>query len=272
MTYFYNSRTQAPTAKGVFTILAGLIVLVGLFNTFFTIRSGQKGIVFTFGKITDIRNEGLCVKIPFIQSVEKVSVRTQRSDADAAAVSKNMQSVSTTVTLNYYLNPAELKKLYSTVGLNVEDKIIFGRVQETVKAVVARYTAEELVTKRQQVKDEIVDSLMEQLREYDILVSPGGIQITNFKFSSAFNDAIENKQIAEQQALKAENDLKRIEVEAAQKVAEAKGNAEAIRIQSLAIQSQGGKEYVNLKAIEKWDGKLPTYVGSGAVPFIDIKK
>lgn len=260
-------RPGRVTAVAVVGILAFLLLL----GTFFTIRSGQRGIVFTFGKITAVRGEGIWGKIPIIQSVEKVSIRTQRSDAKAEAVSKNMQSVSTTVTLNYHLNPFELEKLYSTVGLSVERKIIEGRVQETVKAVVARYTAEELISKRHVVKEEIADSLTAQLRDYEILVPVGGVQITNFMFSAAFNQAIEEKQIAEQQALKATNDLERIRVEAEQKVAEAKGNAEAIRIQAEAIQRQGGKDYVTLKSVEKWDGHLPTYLGSGAVPFLEIK-
>jgi len=269
---FWNEEDNLPTVKAFMMIPLAILMLIVMLSGFFTIHAGQRSIVFTFGKITNVRTEGLWFKIPFAQTVEKVSIRTQRNDAMATAVSKNMQPVTTTVTLNYYLDPTRLKTIYETIGPNFEAKIIVGRVQETVKAVTAKYTAEELVTRRHIVKDEIANNLIEQLAEYNIIVSNGGILITDFQFSKAFNEAIEAKQIAEQMALKAENDLKRIEVEAAQKITEAKGNAEAIRIQSLAIQSQGGKEYVQLKAIEKWDGILPTYNGGGAVPFIDISK
>lgn len=244
-----------------------------LWNTFFQIRSGQRGIVFTFGKITSVANEGLRVKLPFIQTIEKISVRTQKREADAEAVSKNLQPVKTTITINYFLSPTDLKTLYETTGFDVDNKIIHGRIQESVKAICARYTAEELVIRRAEVKDEIAHSITSQLGEYYIVVPSGGIQVTNFNFSPAFNKAIEDKQIAEQQALKAANDLQRIKVEAEQKVAEAKGSAEAIRIQAEAIQRQGGKDYVQLKAVEKWNGELPHYFGSsGPMPFLDIKR
>ena len=108
--------------------------------------------------------------------------------------------------------------------------------------------------------------------EYNIIVDAGGVQITNFDFSRGFNEAIEDKQVAEQKALTAKNNLERIKVEADQKIAQARGEAEAIRIQADAIRAQGGKEYVNLKGIEKWDGRLPTYTGgNGPMPFLEIK-
>jgi len=270
--WYFNRHGEPHPGHWVLSIVAGIFLIYFLFASFFTVTAGQRAIVFTFGEITQVRAEGLWMKMPFVQTIETVSVRAQRSDSDADAVSKNMQPVNTTVTLNWYLDPQEIKAIYSTVGVNVENKIIAGRVQETVKAIVAKFTAEELVTKRQIVKDEIAQKLTEQLREYNVIVSMDGVQITSFKFSDAFNKAIEEKQIAEQQALKASNDLERIKIEAEQKVAEAKGNAEAIRIQAEAIQRQGGKDYVSLKSVEKWDGKLPTYLGGGSVPFIDIKR
>jgi regulator of protease activity HflC (stomatin/prohibitin superfamily) len=207
-----------------------------------------------------------------MQSISKVDIRTQKAEAPANAASKNMQTVSTVVTLNFHLDPGKLRQLYSTVGLDVESKIIAARIQETVKAVVARYTAEELLSQRDQVKTEISESLTKQLLEYNIVVDSGGVQITNFDFSRAFNESIEDKQVAEQKALTAKNNLDRIKVEVEQKVAQAQGEAEAIRIQAEAIKAQGGKEYVNLKAIEKWNGQLPNYFGgNGPIPFLDVK-
>ncbi len=253
----------------IIAIVIGSILISG---SFYTVKAGEKALVFTWGKITSVTSEGLHFKIPVMQTISKVDIRTQKAEAPAAAASKNMQTVSTVLTLNYHLDPAKLDVLYSTVGLEVENKIIAARIQETVKAVVARYTAEELLSQREQVKNEISESLTRQLLEYNIVVGAGGVQITNFDFSRGFNEAIEDKQVAEQKALTAKNNLERIKIEADQKVAQARGEAEAIRIQAEAIRAQGGKEYVNLKAIERWDGKLPLYTGgNGPMPFLEVK-
>jgi len=241
-------------------------------GAFYTVKAGEKALVFTWGKITSVTSEGLHFKVPVMQTISKVDIRTQKAEAPAQAASRNMQTVSTVLTLNYHLDPAKLDILYATVGMEVENKIIAARIQETVKAVVARYTAEELLTMREQVKNDISESLTRQLLEYNIIVGAGGVQITSFDFSRSFNEAIEEKQVAEQKALTAQNNLERVKVEAEQKIAQARGEAESIRIQADAIRAQGGKEYVNLKAIEKWDGKLPTYTGgNGPLPFIEIK-
>ena len=252
--------------------VSGLLGILFVSGLFFTVKEGQRAVVFTFGELSSVREPGLRWKWPLVQSVEKVSVRTQREDFEASAVSRNIQTAMTTVTINYSLDPDRLKELYATVGFNVSDKIIYGRVQEIVKGVVAQFTAEELVTKREQVKSLIAEALIAQLKEYHLVATPSGVQITNFSFSPAFNQAVEAKQVAEQQALKAVNDLERVKTEAEQKIAEAQGNAKAIEIQTRAINQQGGKNYVELEAIRKWDGKLPTYLGSGAVPFINLKE
>ncbi|MCL2260277.1 MAG: prohibitin family protein [Fibromonadales bacterium] len=269
-----TTQPNVPQSYRYLTFALIVIVLgsIAISGAFYTVKAGEKAIVFTWGEITSVTSEGLHFKVPVMQTISKVDIRTQKAEAPAQAASKNMQTVSTIVTLNYYLNPGKLDVLYATVGLEVENKIIAARIQETVKAVVARYTAEELLTMREQVKNEISESLTRQLLDYHIIVGAGGVQITNFEFSRSFNEAIEDKQVAEQKALTAKNNLERIKVEADQKVAQARGEAESIRIQAEAIRAQGGKEYVNLKAIEKWDGKLPVYTGgNGPMPFLEVK-
>lgn len=277
---FFSILTAMPNQNDIppyykfltIAIVIGVIGSVLVSGSFYTVRAGEKALVFTWGEITSVTSEGLHFKVPIMQAISKVDIRTQKAEAPAAAASKNMQNVSTVLTLNYFLDPNKLRELYSTVGLEVEKKIIAARIQETVKAVVARYTAEELLTMREQVKNEISESLTRQLAEYHIIVGAGGVQITNFDFSRSFNEAIEDKQVAEQKALTAKNTLERVKVEAEQKVAQARGEAEAIRIQTEAIRAQGGKEYVNLKAIERWDGKLPLYTGgNGPLPFLEVK-
>lgn len=248
--------------------IVGFILLIAAVNSVYSVKSGQRGIVFEFGKIQAVTSEGLNFKIPFIQSVERVDIRTQKASAPCDAGTKDLQTVSSEVAINYHLDPMKLKEMYLQVGLDVEGKIIDPRIQEVVKATVARYSAEQLLSQREAVKSDIVKAIKSSVGTYNIIVED--VQITNFKFSSAFNEAIEAKQTAEQNALKAENDLKRIKIEAEQRIATAKAEAEAIRIQTEAIREQGGSAYVALKTVEKWDGVLPTMTG-GSVPFINVK-
>ena len=265
----YSEKKTFKMAIGL-TIAVLLICIIA--SAVYTVKSGERALVFTWGKLTSVSGEGFHFKMPVAQEINIVDIRVQRTDAPAEAASKNMQSVKTVITVNYRLDAAKLIELYSTVGLDVENKVISSRVQEVVKAAVARYTADELLVKRETIKDEISESLTRQLAQYFIIVEFGGVQITNFSFSKEFDRAIEEKQVAEQKALTAKNDLERIKVEAEQQVAHAQGQAEAIRIQAEAIRAQGGKEFVQLKAIEKWDGELPTYMGANApLPFIEVK-
>jgi regulator of protease activity HflC (stomatin/prohibitin superfamily) len=248
----------------------GAVAIVGLsvvFGSYFTVNQGERGIVFRFGQIQSVESEGLHLKVPFMDSVVHVDTRTQKAESPADAGTKDLQRVSTKVALNYHLKPEVLKDTYTRVGLDVEGKVIDPRIQEVVKAVVARFSAEELLAKRDDVKHEVEDALRVQLAGYNIVLE--AIQITNFQFSASFDHAIESKQTAEQNALKAKNDLERIKIEAEQKITMAKAEAETIRIQADAIRAQGGAEYVQLKAIEKWNGQLPQ-VSGGNTPFINL--
>jgi regulator of protease activity HflC (stomatin/prohibitin superfamily) len=253
--------------KYVVLTIVGLIGLSIISDCFYTVTSGQRAIVFRFGQIKAVESEGLHLKVPFMDTFVLVDVRTLKAESPADAGTRDLQRVSTTVALNYHLDANVLKDTYSRVGLDVENKVIDPRIQEVVKAVVARFSAEELLAKRDDVKQEVELALRTQLALYNIVVE--AIQITNFQFSASFDHAIEAKQTAEQNALKAKNDLERIKIEADQKVAMAKAEAETIRIQADAIRAQGGAEYVQLKAIEKWDGMLPQ-VSGGNTPFISL--
>ncbi|MCB9495916.1 MAG: prohibitin family protein [Fibrobacteria bacterium] len=234
----------------------------------YTVDSGERGIVLTWGAITSIVDDGLHLKVPFMQVVRIVDVRTRKAHAPAQAASSDMQRVQTEVALNYHLDPEKLHEIYTKTGLVVEGSLIDPRIQEVVKAVVAKYQADKLLMQREQVKAEIESLLKTSLVPYHVIVE--AVQITNFKFSEQYDAAIEAKQTAEQNAQKAKNDLERIKVEAEQKIATAQAEAEAIRIQSEAIKAQGGAGYVQLKAIEKWNGQLPTYTGSGPLPFLQV--
>jgi regulator of protease activity HflC (stomatin/prohibitin superfamily) len=242
----------------------GLFGIIALANSFYTVKSGERGIVFTFGKIDAVVAEGPHFKVPFIQSLEKVDVRTLKAKAPCDAGTKDLQMVSSEVAINYHLDPNKLKELYMKSGLDVETKLIDPRIQEVVKAITAKYSAEQLMSQRESVKTSIVNNLTTELGKYYVIIED--VQITNFRFSDKFNAAIEAKQTAEQQALTAENDLRRIEVEARQKIAMAEAEAKTIQIQANAIKAQGGAEYVMLKFCDKWNGVLPqTALGNGGI-------
>ncbi len=263
----FDSHSPLRVLKLIALGILALFVISTLWGSFYTVTSGERALVLRFGQVKDVVADGLHFKMPMIESVRVVDVRTQKAASPANAGTRDLQSVTTEVSVNYHLDGDTLADTYTRVGLDVEGKIIDPRIQEIVKSVVARFSAEELLTKREDVKNEISTGLRNSLATYNIKVED--IQITNFSFSHSFDAAIEAKQTAEQNALKAKNDLERIKVEAQQKIAMAEAEARTIQIQAQAIKEQGGAEYVQLKAIEKWNGELPQ-VSSGAVPFINL--
>lgn len=277
MSFFVDeSNPRQPKLKivPVASVIAGIFFFLFVFlplvyGSIYTIDSGERGIVLTNGSVSSVEEDGLHFKAPIFQRVVKVDVRTRKAHTPADAASSDMQRVSAEVALNYHLDETKLEQIYTKSGMGVESVLIDPRIQEVVKAVVAKYKAEFLLSQREIVKGEIESALKTSLAPYNIIVE--AIQITNFKFSEQYDAAIEAKQTAEQNAQKAKNDLERIKIEAEQKIATAQAEAEAIRIQSQAIQAQGGAGYVQLKAIEKWNGTLPTYTGNGPIPFIDVK-
>ena len=257
-------------AKGFIILgLLLLIVLIALFSSVYIIRAGERGIVLTFGKPSIIASsEGLHFKTPLAQKIIKMDIKTQKYETDASAASSDLQTVTAKIAVNYHLAAESTPNLYQTIGLAYNERVIQPAVQEVVKATTATYTAEQLITKRQEVKESMVTRLRERLVERGIIIED--INIVNFDFSPSFNAAIEAKVTAEQNALAAKNKLEQIKYEAEQRITQANAEATAIRIQAEAIQSQGGRDYVQLQAIAKWDGKMPTVTAGGAVPFINI--
>lgn len=254
-------------------ILVGLIVLVVLlfvaFGSFYTVGAGQRGVLLTFGSASDVAYEpGLHLKAPIIQQVVIMDVTTQKYESDASAASQDLQTVSGKLATNYHLAPESVPSIYKTLGMDYAVKVIQPLEQEIVKSVTAKYTAEQLITKREEVRQDIKAALTERLAPRGIIVEE--VSIVNFDFSSSFNQAIEQKVTAEQNALKEQNQLKVVEYQAQQRIAQANGEAEAIKIQAQSVAAQGGADYVKLQAIQKWDGKMPQFVGSGGMPFISI--
>lgn len=206
-----------------------------------------------------------------MQEVKTVDVRIQKVVTDAASSSSDLQDVDMSVALNYNIIPDKANVVVQTINSDYKSTIIDPAVQEVMKAVSARYTAEELITKRPAVSSEMKEALRLRLLESNITVT--GFSIINFSFSQTFTDAIEAKQTAEQNALKAKRDLDRIKVEAEQTIAAATAEAEALRLQKMNISPdliELRKIEAELKAIEKWNGVLPGVTGSGAIPFIGV--
>ena len=253
------------TPKTALKSIAGLIVfiflLTTLFKSFYQIESGTRGLVFTNGSLNSVADEGLHFKMPFFQTVKKIDITTQSVTIDKmSAASKDLQEVRAGVTVNYHYDINKLTQIYEQTKFDIDTRILQPRVQEALKAVAAKYTAEELIVKRSQVKSELDTLLRKELAKYNVIVDD--VQLVHFDFSPEFNKAIEAKQTEVQNALKAKNILDRIKIESEQKIVQAKAEAETIRIQTEAIKAQGGQEYVQLKAISKWDGKLPQTVTS----------
>jgi len=271
MKTYQEEKETNPVWKGIKKGLWGALIILLLFGSWFSVPAGHKGILLTFGKPSESSfDNGFHLKIPLIQNVVVMSTQTQKYVADAQAASKDLQIVHTQIAVNYHLNSNSVIQIYTDLGLQFDDRVIQPTVQEVVKASTAEFTAEELITKRPQVKDKIDNLLKERLQSRNIIIED--ISITNFDFSESFNVAIESKVTAEQLKLKADNDLLRILVEAKQKIASAGAEAESLRLQRLEITPdliELRKIEVQRFAIEKWDGHLPQVTG-GVIPFIDI--
>ena len=253
-------------ALGTLIIFFVLPMIVGCF---YVVPAGARGVLLTFGQVDqDAKLPGIHVKAPIGQAVQLMSVQTLKYQSDASAASKDLQIVTANIAINYHLTAELVPRIYQELGLGYEQSIIQPTEQESVKAITAQFTAEELITRREEVREKIRDLLREKLSPRNIAVED--ISITNFDFSQSFNAAIEAKVTAEQNALAAKNKLEQVKYEAQQRIEQANGEASAIRIQAEAIRAQGGAEYVQLQAINKWNGALPQYTG-GAIPFVQVK-
>jgi prohibitin 2 len=258
-------RAPRNIARTVGVIL--LIIAIFWLSPFGTIGAGERGVHLRFTAPTGrVIGEGLYFIVPLIESVQVIDIRIQKEETKSDAASKDLQTVHSIVALNFHVNPEKVMNIYQNVWLQFKERIIDPAMQEAIKGSTAKFTAEELITKREFVRDDIKNELRTRLKEHDILVDE--FNIVNFEFSKVFNDAIEAKVTAEQSALAAKNKLEQIKFEADQRVAEAKGKAEAITIESNALRSN--PQILELRALEKWNGTLPQVTG-GAVPFINLK-
>jgi len=253
-------------------ITAILAVVILVLHPWVQVGAGQRGVVLNFGAVQEkVLDEGLHFLIPVMQKVALVNVQIQKATTETVAASADLQDVTSTLALNYHVLADKANVVYQSIGIEFKERIIDPAILEVVKAVTARYSAEELITKRPLVSEEMKQALLERLKGNNITVD--AFSIVAFSFSRVFTEAIESKQTAEQLALKAKRDLDRIKVEAEQKITAAQAEAEALRLQRANISSdliELRKIEANLKAIEKWNGILPQVTGNGAVPFVGL--
>jgi prohibitin 2 len=267
---FKPEDRRAPRIGALVACVLGALCFV--FSMFTTVPASNVAVVTTFGKVgPDLLAEGAHFIAPWSRTRD-IYLGQQRVDAAKSdAGSKDLQSVHADLVVNFVVDPAKARDLYvSNPALNYAELLLQPATYETFKAVVAQYTAEELVTKRQEVSAAIATNLQKRMVRYHLVVQ--NVNLVNFGFSKAFDAAIEEKVTANQKAATAENNLKRTKFEAEQRIAQAEGEAKAIAIQSAAVEKSGGQGYVQLQAIAKWDGKLPQYVAAGSpMPFVNVK-
>jgi regulator of protease activity HflC (stomatin/prohibitin superfamily) len=248
-------------------VLIAFVVIIPLFSAFGTVGAGERGIRLRFDAVTgDILGEGLFFQIPLVDKVVTMSVQIEKDEASADAASKDLQSVSTRVAVNYHLDPTRVDSVYQEFRSDYRERIIEPSIQESVKSAIALYTAEELITKRSDVREAIKANVKAKMEPNGIILDD--LNIVDFSFSNSFNVAIEKKVTAEQEAFAAQNKLEQVKFEAQQQIEEAKGKAEAIRIEAEALKKSPA--VLQLRALEKWDGVLPKVTGE-SVPFINIK-
>lgn len=253
------------TPKVFYSLFCLLIMLFGCFTT---IHSGEIGIKTKFGKIIGVTtNEGIVWKSP-IESINKINIKVQKYENDKTldTSTKDMQVVNNIkVVINYQIDGAKAVDLYKNVGKKYEQIVLEPAIQETVKGVISKYTSEELVTKRSEISLDINNTLNERLSTYGI--KSVGVAINNFDFSTAYNQAIEKKAVAEQEVQTAKNQLEKAKVEAETKKVKAQGDAEA----NALLEKSLTKEILLEKYLEKWDGKLSVVSGDSNT-FFDISE
>lgn len=260
-----NAKMRTGIILGVIVLLV-LIVGAGAVTV---VPAGHTGVVVTMGKVSDrVLDEGMHFKMPFVQQVVMMNNKIQKTEIDSNGVSKDLQTVSSGVAINYHINKDDSAVIYRTIGEGYADTVLQPAIQESMKAITAQYTAEELITKRSAVGEEIGATLAEKVQEYGILIDK--FNIINFDFSAEFNDAIEQKQVAEQNKLRAETEKEQkiieAQADAEQKVIAAKAEADA----NEKINASLNENVLKYQQIEKWNGEYPNVVSSDSSILVGV--
>jgi len=259
-------------------IVTFIIIIVVMSQSVVIVEAGHRGVVLYLGAVENkVLGEGLHFIIPFAEQVIQLEVRTLKFQADASAASNDLQEVATVIALNYHIDPNDANIIYQQLGADYSDRIIAPTIQESVKASVAKFNAEELITKRETAKAVIAQAIRNTLSSRDITVET--VFITDFKFSEAFASQVESKVVAFQKYLTEQNNLRAVQVVANQtvvqaqaqarsNVARAEGESQAIKV--ITEQLRQSPQYLQWQSINRWNGQMPYSLGSGGFPFFQL--
>lgn len=244
-----------------------IIFLILLFGSFRTIKSGEVGLKVRFGKIVDTSlDEGLNFKIPFLEKIVKVNIKVQKAELTTESSSKDLQAITTKLAVNYKVLSDKAVNLYKTVGNKYEETILIPAIQESIKAVMSQYTAEQTITLRNEVSDKCLEEIQAKVEKYGIYIAE--FNIIDLDFSASYSQAIEEKQVAEQKVLTAQQELEKAKIEAEKKVVEAEATNKANQL----LKQNVTDEVLMKQFIEKWNGQLPTtYAGDDILKMFSLK-
>lgn len=261
-------RAPKNMRKFVLPVVIVLALLLVLSSTIYEIPAGNIGVVLRFGAVNRVVYPGINAKLPFVERVETMNIRTQKDEVPATAMSENLQLVTSLIAVNYHLDGSKAKEVYQNLGTDYANIVVAPAIQNTFKAVTAKFDAEELITKRDEVRLVAEEELTKQLARYNIIVE--NFNIVNFDFSDEYQNAIEAKQVAQQQVETAKQKLAQAEIEAQTEVARAQGQADAQK----ALNQTGAltPEYLQYLFLTKWSGVLPQVMTSNTDTVFDISK
>jgi prohibitin 2 len=266
--------------KIVAAVITFVVIIVVMFESVVVVEAGHRGVVLYVGAVENrVLGEGIHFIIPFAEQVVPLEVRTLKYVANAAAASNDLQEVQTTIALNYHISPDKANIIYQQLGDDYADRIIAPTIQESVKASVAKFNAEELITKRATAKAVIAETIANTLSARNIVVET--VFITDFSFSPEFAKQIESKVVAYQKYLTEQNNLLAVKVIANQTVVQAqasarsnvaRANGESQAIKIITSQLKQSPEYLQWLSINRWNGQMPYALGSGALPFFQLPR
>jgi len=259
------------TGKLAPAIVVFAVTVMG-FMSFFMVSPGEVAVKARMGKIVDSYEEGLHFKLPLIESIIKFSIQIQRADIKTQAFSKDLQTMNAHLVVNHRIQKGTVVSIYRNLGPHYVETVVDPTVQEIFKSIAAKFSAERIIADRNLLVEEINGAAKEKLMKQEIIVTD--ISVVDLDFTEQFLKAVEDKQVAEQQAMMSEKLVVKAKRDAEQQIAKSRGEAEALRMQREQVTPtliELRKVDAQLKAIEKWNGVLPGYVGAG-VPFISLEK
>ena len=243
------------------------VAFIIMFNPFVMVGPGERGIKIKLGEVEpEVYNEGLHFIFPFIQKFKTMNVKTQKNTIQTSVYTKDIQQARITYVLNFNVQPDKVNKLFQEVGMDYVNTILTPVVEGTIKDIIGKWNAQDLIANREKATGDILFKLQNQLKDNYINVTD--FQMVEINYSDVFERAIESKVTAEQEALKAKNKTVQVEEEAKQKVIAAQAEAKSMAIRAQALSQN--KSLVEYEAVQKWDGRMPQYMMGNTIPFINI--